>query len=102
MSDQAPRKLTINDPVDRNTLSQIDELETAQNRLGRELLDLEQAKIRVLRSSASAETQLGKLFEKIRMDRGLSPDSSIMVDATTGKIQLQDPGTAAPAEAPSS
>jgi hypothetical protein len=96
-TESAPKKLTPADPVDRETLSKLDELEQARNRLGQELLDLEQAKVRVVAAGARLDEQRHRIFEKVLMDRGLAPNAPAEVDAQTGKIIVHQ--FAAPAEA---
>ena len=86
MSNESEKKLTINDPVDPETLRKLDAVHVARQQLATQLLDLEEEKVRLLVAARPLRDERNKLFEKILIDRGLPPSFSVDVDLETGKL----------------
>lgn len=84
-------KLTINDPVDAETLKSFGELQAARGQMSERLLDLEMEKVRTLRAASNIDSERQRLFEKVLMDRGLPPNAPVEIDAKTGKITMITP-----------
>lgn len=80
------KKLTIDDPIDGETLGKFKHLQTVRMQCAERLLDLEQEKVRTLRMAANVDTERQKLFESVLISRGLPPTFPVEVDANTGKI----------------
>jgi hypothetical protein len=86
------RKLTTQDPVDAETLGKIERLQNTRLQLADRLLDLEQEKVRVLRTVSAVDTERARVFEEINVSRGLAPNFPVEIDAKTGKLTpLQAP-----------
>ena len=93
--EKAEKKLTVNDPVDAETLARIGELTGARYDVGDRMLDLEQAKVSLLVAAKQIDEEKAKLFNKILLERGLPPGTPIELDSTSGTIKVH--GHAAPA-----
>ena len=89
-SEKKPQ-LTLNDPVDAATVSRIGELLARRHQLGELMLDIEQEKVKILVESRQVDNERTKLFAHILTSRGLSPDTSIEIDPTNGKLSLMRP-----------
>lgn len=81
-------KLTVQDPVDSETLARIERVQTVRIQLADRLLDLEQEKVRVLRAASNLDAERIRIFEEINVARGLSPNAPVEIDAKTGAITL--------------
>lgn len=89
MSDEkTEKKLTVNDPVDPETLKRIGDLTGARYDVGDRLLDLEQTRVTLLVTAKQIDEEKGRLFNKILLDRGLPPGTPIELDAQTGAISV--------------
>lgn len=88
MADEKPRKLTLEDPVDRETLDRMGELENARHQLGVQLLDIEQDRVRLLAAAHKIDEQQSRYYEQILLKRGLPGNTRVEVDANTGRITL--------------
>ena len=80
------KKLTLDDPVDADTLTKFSDLQSARLQAAERLLDLEQEKIRTLRAASNIDTERQRLFEAVLMSRGLPPNAPVEIDAKTGKV----------------
>lgn len=96
MSDE--KKLTPSDPVDAATRKRMEELAAARYEFGERLLEIEQEKVKLLVAANRVDEERSRLFEKVLMDRGLSPTTPIEIEAQTGNIRVLRPPT--PVEAP--
>lgn len=96
MSDE--KKLTPSDPVDSATRKRMEELAAARYEFGERLLEIEQEKVKLLVAANRVDEERGRLFEKVLMDRGLSPNTPIEIEAQTGNIRVlrQTPPVEAP------
>lgn len=81
-------KLTIQDPVDPDSLTKFSALDTARYEIADQLLDLEQEKIKLLAAAHQVEAQKKRLFERILVDRGLDPSARVSIDFKTGEISV--------------
>lgn len=78
--------LTIEDPIDEETLERFKTLQGVRMQCAERLLDLEQEKVRTLRMAAGIDQDRQKVFEAQLVARGLPPNFPVEIDATTGKI----------------
>lgn len=83
---EAQKKLTLDDPLDADTLGKFKQLQTVRLQVSERLLDLEQEKVRILRMAANVDQERTKLFETVLVSRGLPPNFPVEIDANTGKI----------------
>lgn len=78
--------LTIEDPIDEETLERFKTLQGVRMQCAERLLDLEQEKVRTLRMAAGIDQDRQKVFEAQLVARGLPPNFPVEIDAITGKI----------------
>lgn len=97
---EAPKKLTINDPVPRETLQRLALLTEAKGQVAMRMLELEQEKIQCLGQAKRLGEENERLFTAILMERGLAPGTVVSIDGQTGKLTLvgQDDGNTEQAE----
>ena len=88
---QPPKRLTMDDPVGKETLDKLAELEGAEVNSAMQLMALEQEKVKLLAVGRRVEDERHRIFEKLLMERGLAPNSPATIDSTTGKISLVRP-----------
>lgn len=86
MSNESEKKLTINDPVDPETLKQLAAVHDARTQLALQLLEMEEEKVRLLVAARPLREERAKLFEKILIDRGLPPSFQVDIDLTNGRL----------------
>lgn len=99
--DAKPKKLTPNDPVDAATLGQFGKLESARVDIALRLLDIEQDKVRLLSAAHAVDQQTKLMFERVLVERGLPPQSSIDIDPVTGQVKVRPPMPEAASPSPS-
>lgn len=92
------KKLSVNDPVDAVSRKRLEDLAAARYEFGERLLELEQEKVKLLVAANRVDEERGRLFEKLLVDRGLSPTTPVEIEAQTGAIKLLRP-TPMPTEA---
>lgn len=80
-------KLTINDPVDAETLKHMEELQIRRAQVAERLLDLENERVRLLRMAQGVDMERSRVFETINLVRGLPTDFPLEIDAKTGSIR---------------
>ncbi len=97
---QEKRPLTIEDPVDAETLEQFRQLQETRQRFADSLLSLEQEKIQLLAAVKKVDDQRNRLFESCLVDRGLPPNAKIEIDGRSGKIKRTSEESPEPAPAP--
>jgi hypothetical protein len=85
------RTLTVNDPVDQDTLDRFAQLDMSANQVCRRVGDMELERVRLVRALATLDSERSKLFEKILMDRGLAPTTVIHINPQTGEITMDSP-----------
>lgn len=90
MSEENPRRLTANDPVDLETLEKFNQLEGARQDIASRFLEIEQERVRLLSAAHQVDQQHRRLFEKVLVDRGLAPNTPLDIEATTGKITIRE------------
>jgi hypothetical protein len=86
--EQEKKRLTVDDPVDEETRGKFSSLQDARLRTGDRLLDLELEKIQLIRSVSAIDNERQKLFERVLIERGLSPSQPVTIDSTTGQIKI--------------
>jgi len=88
MSDeQTTQKLTLENPVDAETLKKLSELRDSRLRIGDQILDLESEKVRLMVAVRQIDAEKQRVFEKILMDRGLPPSFPLEINGETGEIK---------------
>lgn len=87
MTDE-PKKLTLNDPIDPETLNKIGELTGRRYDAAEALLDLEQRKVTILVAVKGLDDEKQRLFNKILLERGLAPGTPVEIDGQTGMITV--------------
>jgi hypothetical protein len=98
MSDEGEkRRLSVNDPIDRETLQKFEQLADARAQVAERLLQLEQDRIMLLATAKEVASQHRRMFQEALTARGLSPDTEVEIDAKTGQITPKEK----PAEQPS-
>jgi len=91
------KKLTPSDPVDPETRKKLEELGAARFDIAERLLEMEQDKVKLLVAANRVDEERGRLFEKVLMDRGLSPTTPVEIEAQTGNIRVLRPQAPQPA-----
>jgi len=86
--DQEKKRLTVDDPIDTDTISKLTALQDARLRIGDRLLELELERVRLIRSATSVATERQKLFERVLIERGLSPNQPVSIDQGTGQLKV--------------
>jgi hypothetical protein len=101
MKDASEKKrLTLEDPVPKEVLAEFQGIREAHLELADRNLMLDREKVRVLAAANKLDLQEKRLFEAILVDRGLSPDTLVELDAHTGKLTLRKSADAKPAPEP--
>lgn len=102
MSNQTPdmKRLTPADPVDKETLQRLGELQTARLQIADRLLDLEQEKVGLIVAARDVKREVDRTFEKILVDRGLPPSARVEIDGQTGRIIPVGVGPRVPGDPP--
>ncbi len=85
------KRLTLDDPVGKEALDKLGELEGAEVNASMQLMALEQEKVKILAAGRRIDEERHKIFEKLLMERGLAPNAPATIDSTTGKITLVQP-----------
>jgi hypothetical protein len=97
MPDQpTSKKLTVDDPVDADTLAQFNKLEATRYELASQLLELEQDRVRLLSAAHRVDEQRQRTFERVLVDRGLPPNAQVEVDSNTGRLKVLTPTKSEP------
>lgn len=86
--EEEKKRLTPEDPVDEETRARFTSLQDARLRTGDRLLDLELEKVKLIRSASVIDNERQKLFEKVLIERGLSPNQPVTIDSATGQIKV--------------
>ena len=82
------RQLTLEDPVDAETLRQIEEVHNSRMVVAEQFLECEQEKMRLLAVAHRLDQQRNAIYEKLMLDRGITSSEQVEIDASTGKIAL--------------
>ncbi len=104
MSNETPqKKLTLEDPVGKEALDKLAELEAAEINAALQVLALRREEVTLLAASGRVDADRQKLFQKLLIERGLAPNTAASIDPATGKLtvlrQAPQPVQAAPAPA---
>ncbi len=97
---QPQKRLTMDDLVGKEALDKLSELENAEVNAALSLMALENEKVKLLAVSRRVEDERRRLFEKLLIERGLSPNVPATIDSTTGRMSLVRPHTPSSQEAP--
>lgn len=81
------KRLTIDDPVDAETRARFTALQDSRLRVGDRLLDIELERVKLIRSASAIDNERQKLFERVLIERGLSPNQPVSIDSETGQIK---------------
>lgn len=87
----APRRLTLDDPVEEGIIEQLGQLQDSWMSLAERNTHLDQEKIHILAALKRIDDEKGKIFERALIERGLSPVLAVEIDAKSRKLKvLQD------------
>ena len=92
------KQLTVDDPVDTDTLGQLAELEDTRLQVGGQLIDCEQEKIKLLTAAHRLDQRRAAVYEKILIDRGIAHTEGVEIDGATGKLRLLRSAAGGPPE----
>ncbi len=87
----AQKRLTMDDPVGKEVLDKLAELESAEINASLQLMAIKQEEVKLLAAGRRIEDERHRIFEKLLIDRGMSPQAPATIDQTTGKISLVRP-----------
>jgi len=82
------KRLTVNDPVSREELDRIGQIDLARAGIADKNLMLDQEKIRLLAAARRLDEQYQSLFKEIVVARGLPEDTKVEVNMNTGAIKV--------------
>jgi hypothetical protein len=85
--DPEKKRLTIDDPVDDETKGRFNLLNESRLRVGDRLLDIELERVKLIRSASAIDNERQKLFERVLIERGLSPNQPVSIDSATGQLK---------------
>lgn len=88
-----PKRLTLEDPVGKDVLDKLADLEQTEVNACLQLMAIEQEKVKLLAVGRRVYDERSKIFEKLLMERGLAPNAPATIDSTTGKLTLVRPPT---------
>lgn len=86
--EQENKRLTVDDPIDDETRAKFAALQDSRLRVGDRLLNLELEKVNLIRSASVIDNERKKLFERVLLERGLSPNQPVTIDGGTGQIKV--------------
>jgi hypothetical protein len=78
----------LESPVDPAQLEQIENLQNAWTSLAEQNARLDQQKIQILAALKRFGEEQNRVFERIQIERGLSPDVRISIDPKTGLVEV--------------
>lgn len=90
-SNTTTTKLTLNDPVGKEILDKLGELEGVRSEIGNQLLDIKNEEIKLLAAARKVDEERYRLFERCLMERGLAPNTPANINAQTGLLTLLQP-----------
>jgi hypothetical protein len=94
---QPQKRLTLDDPIGKEALEKLGELEQAEVNASLQLMAIKQEEVKLLAVGRRVDDERHRIFEKLLMERGLPPNAPATIDSTTGKISLvRPPGPPAP------
>lgn len=93
-----PKKLTIADPVGKDVLDKLEELEMSRANVGMNLLDLKQEEVKLLAAARRIDEERHRVFERVLMERGLAPNMISEIDIATGLLKVAAPPAAQPVQ----
>ena len=82
------KRLTIDDPVDAESRAKFVAIQDSRLRIGDRLMDIELERVKLIRSASALDNERQRLFERILIERGLSPNQRVSIDAETGQIRV--------------
>jgi hypothetical protein len=98
---QPQKRLTLDDPIGKEALEKLGELETAEVNAALQLMAIKQEEVKLLAVGRRVEDERHKIFERLLMERGFAPNAPATIDSTTGKITLvRPPGPPGPVPHP--
>jgi hypothetical protein len=87
MAEEQTAKLTLNDPVDAETMKKLSEIHEARMKVADRIVDLELEKIRLMVAVRQIDSEKNRIFEQVLTERGLPQGFPISVEGVSGKIQ---------------
>ncbi len=99
---QPEKRLSLEDPVGKETLDKLAELETTEINTALQLMAIKQEEVKLGAVGRRIEDERQRIFQKLLMERGLAPNTPATIDSTSGKITVVRPpqGMQAPANIP--
>lgn len=82
-------KLTLQDPISPEVLARFAEISSARTQMCEHYFDIDNEKVKLTVAIRQLDSERAKLFEKQLLDRGVSPNAPVEVDAKTGMITLR-------------
>lgn len=86
--EQEKKRLTVDDPIDDDARARFAALQDSRLRVGDRLLDIELEKVKLMRSASAIDNERQKLFERVLLERGLSPNQPVTIESGTGQIKI--------------
>jgi hypothetical protein len=90
-NEHAPQRLTLDDPVGKEVIEKLSELEMMQVNAAMHLMGIKREEVRLLAVDRKVEDERHKMFERLLMERGLPPSTPATIDFATGKVHLMKP-----------
>jgi len=84
------KTLTLNDPLDTETLTRLTELDKAREGMAARNLFLDEEKVKIMAALRRVQMESDEIFMKIRVDRGVDPDRNVRIDLKSGKVTLEE------------
>ena len=85
---QDSKQLTIDDPIPEATMKRLQELRAIRTSLCEQNMDLDMEKIRLQVAIRQIDTEKDRIFESELTARGLTPTTTVEIDAETRKLHL--------------
>lgn len=85
---EQPRRLTIEDPVSMDQLNRLRLLQESHADIADRMLSLETEKVKLLAAARRIAEEKQRVFEGILLERGLAPDATVEIEATSGKLKV--------------
>lgn len=100
-SSNGQRRLTPEDPVSMEQLNRLRLLQESRLDISDRFLTLEQEKVKLLAAARRVDEEKQRVFEGLLLERGLPPDATVEIDASTGNLKvLGSPEPSSPPQQP--
>lgn len=85
---QPQRRLTTDDPVSMEQLNRLRLLQESRLDVSDRFMTLEQEKVKLLAAARRIDEEKQRVFQGILLERGLAPDATVEIDASSGRLKL--------------